>query len=179
LFYPDAGGALKAQLAPKEKKRAKDDLKKVGTSSQKMARPSGPVPSATIQSRHGPGSVTRAGRGFSTEELAAAGIPRNTADRWGLQVDVRRRSSLEANVGALQRWGTGPAQKAAKVGEVKRVEEEIVKVEKEVVHEAEKEVAKAKKGAKKAEEEAVAAVEKPLKARQQRKKKTTKEKKST
>jgi len=163
-------------LAPKENERAKGEGKKAGAVIQKMAKPSGPVPSATIQSRHGPGSVTRAGRGFSMGELAAAGVPVNMADRWGLHVDVRRRSSLEANVGDLRRWATAPAQKIPKVGELKKVEEEIAKVEKEVVHEAEKEAAKAKKGAKKVEEEAVAAVEKPLKARRQRKKKTTKEK---
>jgi ribosomal protein L13E len=170
-------GALKAQLAPREKKQAKDGEKVAEGKTLKVPRPSGLVPLAAIQSRHGSTLVTRTGRGFSMGELAAAGIPRNLAGRWALQVDVRRRSSLEANVGALRTWGAGPAQKAAKVGEVKKLEAEVVKVEKEVVHEAEKEAAKAKKGAKKVEKEVAAAVEKPLKARQ-RKKKTTKGKQS-
>ena len=168
-------GALKAQLAPKGKKQAKGEEKKGETRTPKMARPSGLVPLAMVQSRHVSTLVTRAGRGFSMGELASAGIPGNMAGRWGLQVDVRRRSSLEANVGALRAWAAAPAQKTAKVGEMKKVEAEVAKIEKEVVHEVEKEAAKAKKGAKKVEKEAAAAVEKPLKARQ-RKKKPTKEK---
>jgi ribosomal protein L13E len=167
-------GVLKSQLAPKEKK-TKAAEKSVARKT--MARPSGAIPLAMIQSRHGLALVNRAGRGFSMGELVAAGIPRNTAGHWGLQVDVRRRSSLEANVGALRAWTASQSLKATRVGEVKRVEEEVAKIEKEVVHEAEKEVAKVKRGARKAEKEAAAAVEKPLKARQ-RKKKATKEKQS-
>jgi len=170
-------GAVKAQLAPKGKKQAKDGERIAADKTQKIARPPGLVPLATIQSRHDSTLVTRTGRGFSMRELAASGIPRNMAGRWGLQVDVRRRSSLEANVGALRTWAAASAQKAAKVGEVKKMEAEVAKVEKEVVHKVEKEAAKAKKGAKKVEKEVAAAVEKPLKARQ-RKKKTTKEKRS-
>jgi ribosomal protein L13E len=170
-------GAVKAQLAPKGKKQAKDEEKIAAEKTQKVARPPGPVPLATVQSRHGSTMATRAGKGFSMGELAAASIPRNMAGRWKLQVDVRRRSSLEANVDGLRAWAARPAQKTAKVGEVKKLEAEVEKVEKEVVHEVEKEAAKAKKGAKKVEKEVAAAVEKPLKARQ-RKKKTTKKKQS-
>jgi len=163
-------------LAPKRKKQAKDG-EKIAEKTEKIARPLGLVPLATVLSRHGSTMVTRAGKGFSMDELAAAGIPRNLAGRWGLQVDVRRRSSLEANEGALRTWSAGPAQKAAKVGEVKKLEAEVAKVEKEVVHEVEKEAAKAKKGAKKVEKEVAAEVEKALKPRQ-RKKKSTKGKRS-
>jgi ribosomal protein L13E len=154
-------------LAPKDTKQARE---KKEVARKTMGRPSGLLPLAKIQSRHGSALVTRAGRGFSMGELAAAGIPRNTAGKWGVQIDVRRRSSLEANVGALRTWTAAPPLKAARVGEAKKVEAEIAKIEKEVVHEAEKEVARAKRGAKKVEKEAAAVVEKPLKARQRKKK---------
>jgi len=159
-------------LAPKQKKQAADAKAAKVT----MAKPSGTAPLAMVQSRHDLSLVSRPGRGFSMAELEAASIPRGTAGRWGLQIDVRRRSSIEANVGALRTWAASSPTKAAKVGEAKKVEEEIVKLEKEVVREAEKGVAKAKKAAKKVEKEAAAEVEKPLKARQR--KKATKEKPS-
>ena len=46
--------------------------------------------------------ITRAGRGFSLNELRAAGITIDVAKRIGIPVDKRRRSSREENVQMLR-----------------------------------------------------------------------------
>ena len=129
-------------------------------------KPSGPEPLASITSRHAQGNISRRARGFSLGELNAGGVPRGLATGWGLQIDIRRRSTLEPNVGVLRKWH-GSA--TAKLGEVKKVETELAKVEKKVEAEAKKEGARVKEEVKKVEKKAAKVVEKPAKARQRKK----------
>jgi Ribosomal protein L13e len=93
--------------------------------------------------------VTRPGRGYSFGELQGAGVTTGEAHRWGVRVDSRRRSVLEANVDSLRGWRvrTPPAPKAE--GEVKKVEEELEKVVKEVEEKVEKKAVKVEKEIKK------------------------------
>ena len=139
-------------------------------------RPTGKVPEAVVESRHGIGMVTRPGRGFSLGELTGAGLASRTAAGWGARVDVRRRSVLEGNVALLKGWGGHPAK--APQGRVKRAEEEVKKVEaavKREVVEIEDEVVKAEKEVKKEAVKAEKAVKaKAGKAKAKPKKKTSK-----
>jgi large subunit ribosomal protein L13e len=159
-------------LSQKPKKQKGKKEKQAGTHVQ-MTKPSAPVPRASVESRHGLDTVTRAGRGFSLGELAGAGVPLGTARKWGVATDVRRRSTVETNVEALRSWAASAGKKPAKESEVKKVEKEIEEVAKEVEGEAKKEGAKVKKGIKKAEKEVEEAVEKPVKSRQRKKKPST------
>jgi ribosomal protein L13E len=115
----------------------------------KPMKPSGKAPEATITSRHGTGSVTRLGRGFSMGELAGAGLSRNLASEWGVRLDLRRRSVLEGNVASLKSWSAHPgtARRVEKLA--KEAEEEIEKVGREV----KKEAARVEKEAEKVERE--------------------------
>lgn len=115
------------------------------------ARPAGKVPAAMVVARHGAGTVTREGRGFSYGELGASDLAPSMAAGWGLRIDSMRRSVLEGNVGSLKAWSSGPRAKGKGETEVRKVEEELEKVAEEVKEEAvkvEKEVAKAEKAAK-------------------------------
>ncbi len=151
-------------------KKSKSEKTKAAEAPVKEApkRPAGRVPEAMVSARHGTETVTRPGRGFSLGELSSAGLAPRLASKWGVRVDVRRRSVLDGNVSALKGWEShaAPAKKAE--GRVKRVEEELAKVEKEVEKEGEElkeEVVKVEKAAKKevakAEKAVKAKVEKP------------------
>ena len=48
--------------------------------------------------------ITRTGRGFSLNELRAAGITIDVAKRLGIPIDKRRRSSREENVQMLKEF---------------------------------------------------------------------------
>ncbi len=112
-------------------------------------RPSGRVPMAMVSSRHGTDTVTRLGRGFSFGELAGAGLAPRLASKWGVSVDLRRRSVLEHNVSSLKSWGGHAAPAKKREGRVKKVEEELEKVEEGV----KKEVAEVKEEVEKVEKE--------------------------
>jgi Ribosomal protein L13e len=142
-----------------------------------QVRPSGRAPTATVLARHGIGMVSRAGKGFSNGELAEANIVPRLASEWGARLDGRRRSVLESNVATLKTWGSHIPKAERPVGEVKRVQEELVKVEKQVKRgaaEVKKEVvkieAKVKKEPTKAKKK-VKKAEKPKKARSKKKSK--------
>lgn len=75
----------------------------------KVARPPGRVPTATVIARHGGVMVARSGRGFSARELSGAQFPWLLARAWGVPVDDRRRSLLEANLQSLKKWYSPPA----------------------------------------------------------------------
>jgi len=96
-----------------------------------------------VTSRHGTGVVTRHGRGFSIGELEGAGLTPGLALKWGVMIDTRRRSVIEANVSSLKGWGVHPSTTKKIEGRAKQIEKEIEKVEREV-----------KKGAVKVEREA-------------------------
>ena len=158
------------------KKRGKEELpirEKV-----QVPKPKGAVPIPVVSSRHGAEMITRSGRGFSFGELAAAQLQPSLARRWGLPIDLRRRSVLDGNVASVKKWSPPAMPKAKEEGEVKKLEEELVKVEKEVKTEVKKEAAKVKKEVKKevkkVEKEAVEKVEKPVKARARKKPKPKK-----
>ena len=129
-------------------------------------RPPGRIPLAVVTARHGTGTITRQGKGFSPGELAGGGLSPSLAAEWGVRVDGRRRSILEGNVTALKSWHSSGAKSAvereAKALEVElkgageEAEREVIVVAQEVVK-AEKAV---KKGAKKGEKAVKEKVEK-------------------
>lgn len=149
-------------------KKQKVGIGKPVAKQPRMARPSGRPPLASVASRHGSAVITRLARGFSMGELAEAGVPRNLALRWGLQIDIRRRGTLQPNVTMLRSWASAATKQASKEGEVRKVEEELVKVVKEIETEMKKEGTKVKKGLKKAGKEVAEKVEKPVKPRQRK-----------
>lgn len=141
------------------------------------ARPTGRVPMATVVARHGTGTVTRAGKGFSLGELTEAKIAPRMASRWGARLDGRRRSVMQANVTSLKNWGSHAVKAERPEEAVKKVKEEVVKVEKKIkkgAAEVKKEIvkieAKAKKGTAKAEKKVKKKAKRPSKARRKKKK---------
>jgi ribosomal protein L13E len=142
-----------------------------------LARPTGRVPVATVVARHGMGTVTRSGKGFSLGELAEANIVPRMASKWGARLDGRRRSVVQTNVTSLKDWGSHAVKPERPALEVKKVEEEVVKVEKKVkkgAAEVKKEIvkieAKAKKETTKAAGKVKKKTQKPSKARRKKKK---------
>jgi ribosomal protein L13E len=138
--------------------------------------PTGKIPVAMVVARHGAGTLTRQGKGFSLHELSEAGVEPRLAAKWGVWVDHRRRSTLVENVTSLSGWHSrrGAAPKA--VAEVTRVEEEAEKVEKRVENLAEvakKEVVKVEKSVRKKAKKQGKAVKKKV-ARPKAKKKKRK-----
>lgn len=55
----------------------------------------------TIQRPHG---KTKAGRGFSQDELVQSGITCTQANQLGIPVDFRRRSTHESNIETLKTY---------------------------------------------------------------------------
>lgn len=100
---------------------AKKAKSKVGKSSEaeqpkgrpEIMKPSGHVPAPIVISRHRLGKIERPGKGFSKGELGAVALPSGMAAGWGLRMDLRRRSVVEANVQGLKKWFSPPAIKAA------------------------------------------------------------------
>jgi len=90
--------------AKKGKAEAKKPTKEAIKAEREYPKPVGRFPQASVMSRHGDGMIARLGRGFSAGELSAAGFPIRLAARWGVPIDVRRRSLLEANVQSLKKW---------------------------------------------------------------------------
>ena len=130
---------------------------------------------AKVVARHGIGTVTRTGKGFSLGELAEANIVPRMAWKWGVKLDGRRRSVVQANVTSLKDWGSHVVKAERPAMEVKKVEEEVVKVEKkvrkgvaEVKRETVKTVAKTKKETTKAAAK-VKKTQKPSKAHRKKK----------
>lgn len=98
-----------------------------------------------------------------------------TAKRWGVPMDLRRRSVLERNVHELKGWYSKAARSGGP-GEAKRLEEEIEKIGREAEKEikkgatkVKKEAVKVEKGAKRLEEDVVEKVEEPVKKRRAKK----------
>ena len=119
--------------------------------------------------------VRRESRGFSYGEIQSAGIPLDTAKRWELSTDSRRRSVLHDNVQTLKGWYS-KAKQVKRPGEVKKLGKELEKLgeeaEKEVrkgAAKAKKEVARVEKEAKEVEKKVAKKVEEPVKARKARK----------
>ena len=153
----------------KEAKKVERAVEREARPKVQHPRPSGRIPLAMVTARHGTGMITRPGRGFSLGELSGGGLPRSLAGKWGVQVDLRRRSILEGNVGALKAWHAGGA-KAAVEREAKAVEKELKGAEKEVVAAVE-EVEKAERAVKKEAKKAGKAVRRKVKKPKARAKK--------
>jgi ribosomal protein L13E len=138
-------------------------------------RPSGRVPVAMVNARHRTGTITRPGKGFSMGELSQGGLAPRLAATWGVKVDVRRRSVLDGNVGALKSWHA-KGTTAAVEREAKAAEEELKEVGEEAEREvkiAAEEVVKAGKAVKKEAKKAEKAVKrKVVKPKAQPKKKS-------
>ena len=141
------------------KRRAKGEEKAESKKADKAnpIKPSSKAPEPVITSRHGTGLVTRQGRGFSVREVAEAGLTPRLATRWGLRLDLRRRSVVEGNVDSLKSWISHPTAAKKKEGVTKEVEEEIEKVGKEVKKEAVKVEKEAQKVEREVKKEAVKA----------------------
>ena len=139
---------------------------------ERITKPKGAVPEAMVSARHSAETISRHGRGFSLGEVAGAQLPLAIARRWGLRVDVRRRSVLDGNVVSLRAWAAG-AKKIKTEGEVKRIEEELAKVEEEVKEEAVKAEREVKKEVRKVEKE-ITKKKEPAKKRAPRKKASAK-----
>ena len=77
------------------------------------ASSAGPVPQATVLSRHDGTMHLRGAKGFSLGELSAAGLTFTLANGLGVPLDIRRRSSLDTNIDALKGWYK-PVPKKAK-----------------------------------------------------------------
>lgn len=138
-------------------------------------KPVGSLPVPQVIARHLGATVVRESKGFSLGELEGSAIPWDSAKRWGLSLDQRRKSVLDRNVDSLKAWYSR-AKKEEKGEEAKRIEEELGRVAKGVEKEvkkgavkAKKEVAKAKKEVKKVEEKVENEVRK-VKKKQARKK---------
>jgi len=63
-----------------------------------------PSPFARVMARHEYSSLERRAKGFSSGELSAVGLTFGVARSLRVPIDVRRRSVLEGNVGALKGW---------------------------------------------------------------------------
>jgi|GEM_PF-4364728 len=104
--------AAKAPVLEEKPKKATPKAKKAVEKKEAPARVSvraeplvlGPLPEATVASRHIDSMHERPARGFSVGELASAGVPLNAARREGLSLDVRRRSVVDGNVEVLKGW---------------------------------------------------------------------------
>jgi len=101
------------EAAPKVRKAAerKEAPAKVSVKAEPVSL--GPLPEATVASRHIDSMHERQARGFSFGELASAGVPLNAARREGLSLDVRRRSVVDGNVEALRGWFKGSGRSAS------------------------------------------------------------------
>ena len=129
----------------------------------KRPRLSGRAPQAMVTARHGVGTLTRPGRGFSIGELSGGGLAPRLAAKWGVSVDFRRRSVLDGNVSSLKAWNTPTGMEAEADKDAHAAEREVSKAVKAVEHEvaaAKKETVKAEKAVKKDVREAEAAVKK-------------------
>ena len=133
--------------------------KKVG-----QPRPAGRPPVALVPSRHRGGMVSREGRGFSLGEISRAGLVPAVASRWGVRVDLRRRSVIDGNVASVRSWAAHPSAAGRAKREAEGVRRGIEKAGKEIEKEAEKVAGEAEKGVKKAGEE-VKKVEKVVRER--------------
>lgn len=70
----------------------------------KIVRPKGPPPSPIVKIRNNNDIKIREGRGFSIGELKESGLDESLAKRFGLRIDLRRRSVIIDNVDALKKW---------------------------------------------------------------------------
>jgi ribosomal protein L13E len=145
------GAVREAARAEKAIRREIEGLRRPHREAE--AKPSGRVPFALVTSRHGIGTVSRHGKGFSLGELSEAGFEPNLATKWGVWVDHRRRSTLQENVNSLKGWHTRHGPTARIEFEAKEVEVDLEKVGREVVKvpaEAKKEIVKVQRAARKA-----------------------------
>jgi ribosomal protein L13E len=127
--------AKKKKIAHKAHAKAEEEVK-VESAPVVETEPS---PQAVVMARHEYSSQERRGKGFSFGELSAAGLTLIVAKSLSVPVDIRRRSVLEGNVGALKGWYK-PAPKKAK-----EPKPEKVKAEKPAKKKEKKKVKKAKK----------------------------------
>ena len=148
----------------KEVKKVEKAVEKKGRKKAAIQRPAGHIPQAMETARHGVGTITRPGRGFSFGELSGSGLAPGQAASWGVRIDTRRRSVLDGNVSSL-RTGHSQGGKTRVEGVVKEAVKEVEMLGGEIEKEAvavEKEAAKAGKAVKKEGEKVEKAVKKKV-----------------
>jgi ribosomal protein L13E len=165
-------------LSAPPKKKEVDRKEKVKESErvvkENVPKPTGTPPSPVVEVRHGGVMKRRQASGYSRGEVAQAGLNFGLVRKWGLLVDDRRRSALQDNIAALEKWSpqakkTPEERVEGEVRKIERaVEKEVRKVEKEA-KKVGKEVKKAGKEVKKVEKEVVKKVEAPIKKRSKKK----------
>jgi ribosomal protein L13E len=103
----------KAAKAKKVKVAKKEETEEKKVVVQKVSL--GPSPRPMVISRHGNDMDEREGRGFSFSELDSAGVWRVDVKRLHIPLDIRRRTTLDANVERLKGWYKAPEHKPAHV----------------------------------------------------------------
>src|SRR5712691_6780361 len=84
--------------------KREEEKQKAKTRVEIESPPKGPPPIAMVNARHARGMIERAARGFSLGELSASTLSFQTAKRWRVPLDLRRRSTLAGNVTRLTSW---------------------------------------------------------------------------
>ena len=104
-----------AKPAAKKKKAEKAESKSVEAKTEPAPVVSvEPSPQARVIARHEYSSLERRGKGFSSGELSAVGLTFVVAKSLKVPIDVRRRSVLEGNIGALKGWYKPEPKKPAR-----------------------------------------------------------------
>src|SRR2546428_9758902 len=87
---------------PMQKRELKAEKAKTRVETESL--PKGPPPLAMVNTRHAGGMIERAARGFSLGELSASPLSFETAMKWRVPLDIRRRTALDGNVTRLTSW---------------------------------------------------------------------------
>jgi ribosomal protein L13E len=158
---------LSSRAKKRRTEQQKKEKKSKRTTEEKTLKPHGSPPFAMAEVRHSGRMMQRRARGYSLGEVRGAGLNLRLARKWGMMVDLRRRSVLEGNVALLKKWAprTKKTTEERAEGEVRRVERAV---EKEV-RKVEKKVEKGVKKAEKVEKEVVEKIEAPAKRRSKKK----------
>ncbi len=94
---------MSSKSKPKKSKQPAERTEAKVKPKAKVHKPSGTVPIARVNP-HNSEALSRAGRGFSLQEIKEANITPQVAKRLGLYVDKQRSTKKEENVTALKSW---------------------------------------------------------------------------
>ena len=94
---------MSSKPKPRKSKQSGKRAETEAKGKAKILKPSGPVPIAQVDP-YNSGIVSRAGRGFSLQELKEGNMTPQVAKKLGLYVDKRRSTKKEENVSLLKSW---------------------------------------------------------------------------